>query len=181
MQGVWHNIVIAGKAIENLQVQFNNSFIKKIGDGGSTSFWHEHWLGENKLSTLFPRLFRLEQSSNVSIKDRLTEDGMVWQCRRTSTGRAAGDLVELNRLLSECNFDRSCKDAWRWSISTDGVFKVKILASKIDQQILPSISPQQSTLRNTLVPKKVEIFVWRALLRRLPVRFELDRRDSIDL
>ncbi|XP_071694366.1 uncharacterized protein [Rutidosis leptorrhynchoides] len=121
-----------------------------------------------------------EQTSNVSIKDRITEDGFVWQWRHTPPGRAAGEFVELNRLLSECSFDRSRKDKWRWSMSTDGSFKVKILVSKIDQLILPPVYPQQITLRNNLVPKKVDIFVWRALLKRLSVRVELDRR-GIDL
>ncbi|XP_071687230.1 uncharacterized protein [Rutidosis leptorrhynchoides] len=110
----------------------------------------------------------------------MSEDGAVWQWRRTPIGSAAGDLVELNNLLSSFRFDRSLKDAWMWSMSSDGMFKVKILASIIDQHILPSSSSQQSTLSNSLVPKKVKIFVWRALLRRLPVRTELDKR-GIDL
>lgn len=38
----------------------------------------------------------------------------------------------------------------------------------------------QDTIWNKLVPKKVNIFVWRALKGRLPVRVELDRR-GIDL
>ncbi|XP_071695695.1 uncharacterized protein [Rutidosis leptorrhynchoides] len=143
--------------------------------------WHNTIItGENKLCVLFPRLFRLEQSSNVTVKERMSEDGAVWQWRRTPTGRAAGDLVELNNLLSSFRFDRSLKDSWKWSMSSDGMFKVKILASVIDQHILPSSSSQHSTLRNNLVPKKVEIFVWRVLLRRLPVRTELDKR-GIDL
>ncbi|XP_071714730.1 uncharacterized protein [Rutidosis leptorrhynchoides] len=149
-KGIWYNIVNAGKAIEDLQIQFNNSFIKVIGDGGSTSFWLDHWIGDNKLCSMFPRLFRLEQEINVSVKDRLS-DG-----------------------------DGSRKDSWRWSLSSDGMFKVKILASEIDLKILSTNSPHQSTLRNSPVSKKVELFVWRALLRRLPVRSELDKR-GIDL
>ncbi|XP_071713354.1 uncharacterized protein [Rutidosis leptorrhynchoides] len=35
-------------------------------------------------------------------------------------------------------------------------------------------------LRNSLVPKKFEIFVWRLILKRIPVRVELDKK-GIDL
>ncbi|XP_071695363.1 uncharacterized protein [Rutidosis leptorrhynchoides] len=65
-------------------------------------------------------------------------------------------------------------------MSSDENFKVKILASEIDKQILSSSSNQVNTLRNNLVPKKIEIFVWRALKKRIPVRLELDKR-GIDL
>ncbi|GKB77668.1 RNA-directed DNA polymerase, eukaryota, reverse transcriptase zinc-binding domain protein, partial [Tanacetum coccineum] len=43
-----------------------------------------------------------------------------------------------------------------------------------------SVNGDHETLWNKLVPKKVNIFVWRALRGRLPVRVELDRR-GIDL
>ncbi|XP_071708924.1 uncharacterized protein [Rutidosis leptorrhynchoides] len=65
-------------------------------------------------------------------------------------------------------------------MAPDGLFKVKILTSKIDEKILAANSSQHKTLRNNLVPKKIEIFVWRALRKRLPVRIELDK-IGIDL
>lgn len=43
-----------------------------------------------------------------------------------------------------------------------------------------SESGVQETLWSKLVPKKVNIFVWRAQRGRLPVRVELDRR-GVDL
>ncbi|XP_071695798.1 uncharacterized protein [Rutidosis leptorrhynchoides] len=83
-------------------------------------------------------------------------------------------------MLSSFHLDCSHKDSCRWSLSSDGMFKVKILATEIGHKILPTSSPHQSTLRNSLVPEKFELFVWRALLRRLPVRSELEKR-GIDL
>ncbi|XP_071697620.1 uncharacterized protein [Rutidosis leptorrhynchoides] len=41
-------------------------------------------------------------------------------------------------------------------------------------------SLQHQHLRNKLIPKKVEIFVWRLLHKKLPVRIELDKR-GLDL
>nr|GEW09584.1 RNA-directed DNA polymerase, eukaryota, reverse transcriptase zinc-binding domain protein [Tanacetum cinerariifolium] len=72
------------------------------------------------------------------------------------------------------------RDRWRWTLSEDGEFKVKDLSSMVDDKILHVESGGQETLWNKLVPKKVNIFVWRALKGRLPVREELDKR-GIDL
>ncbi|XP_071719503.1 uncharacterized protein [Rutidosis leptorrhynchoides] len=76
--GAWHNIVLAGKAIEESQVPFINSFTKKIGNGGLTSFWHDHWIDEDKLCIVFPGLYRLDLDTNVSIRDRLGNSSVLW-------------------------------------------------------------------------------------------------------
>jgi hypothetical protein len=36
---------------------FNNAIGKKVGIGNSTSFWNEHWIGDQTLRQRFPRLF----------------------------------------------------------------------------------------------------------------------------
>ncbi|GJS39364.1 RNA-directed DNA polymerase, eukaryota, reverse transcriptase zinc-binding domain protein, partial [Tanacetum coccineum] len=54
------------------------------------------------------------------------------------------------------------------------------LARLVEEKMLHTDSGGQETIWNKLVPKKVNIFVWRALKERLLVRVELDRRD-IDL
>ncbi|XP_071694541.1 uncharacterized protein [Rutidosis leptorrhynchoides] len=59
------------------------------------------------------------------------------------------------------------------------MFTVKKLSSLLDKNILGN-GNTPITLRNNLVPKKVEIFVWRSMRGRLPVRLELDKR-GIDL
>ncbi|GKC04705.1 reverse transcriptase domain, reverse transcriptase zinc-binding domain protein [Tanacetum coccineum] len=50
----------------------------------------------------------------------------------------------------------------------------------IEEKILISDNGGQETLWNKLVPKKVNIFIWRALRGRLSVRLELDKR-GVDL
>ena len=73
-----------------------------------------------------------------------------------------------------------CRDRWRWTLGEDGDFKVKELSRLVEEKIIQVESGGQATLWNKLVPKKVNIFVWRVLKGRLPVRVELDRR-GIDL
>ncbi|GJV29789.1 RNA-directed DNA polymerase, eukaryota, reverse transcriptase zinc-binding domain protein [Tanacetum coccineum] len=76
--------------------------------------------------------------------------------------------------------DRNCRDKWRWTLSEDGEFAVKELTKLIEEKVLRMESGGRETLWNTLVPKKVNVFVWRALRGRLPVRVVLDKRE-IDL
>nr|GEX76857.1 RNA-directed DNA polymerase, eukaryota, reverse transcriptase zinc-binding domain protein [Tanacetum cinerariifolium] len=71
-------------------------------------------------------------------------------------------------------------DKWRWMLDDDGEFTVKELAKFIEEKIPHTDNGGQETVWNKLVPKKVNIFVWRALKGRLLVHVELDRRD-IDL
>ncbi|GJW46396.1 hypothetical protein Tco_0078042 [Tanacetum coccineum] len=66
-------------------------------------------------------------------------------------------------------------DRWRWTLCEDGEFKVKDLSRLIEEKILHVETGTQETLWNKLVPKKVNIFVWRALKKTL-VRKELDKR-----
>ncbi|GJV09341.1 ribonuclease H-like domain-containing protein [Tanacetum coccineum] len=71
-------------------------------------------------------------------------------------------------------------DRWRWTLVEDGEFTVKEISRLIEEKILLSDNGDRETLWNKLVPKKVNIFIWRALRGRLPVSVELDRR-GIDL
>ncbi|GJS53722.1 hypothetical protein Tco_0627084 [Tanacetum coccineum] len=55
------------------------------------------------------------------------------------------------------------RDRWRWMLSEDGDFKVKELSRLIEDKILQVENDAQETLWNKLVPKKVNVFIWRAL------------------
>ena len=56
----------------------------------------------------------------------------------------------------------------------------KKLARLVEEKNLQVESGSQETIWIKLAPNKVNIFVWRALKGRLPVRVELDRRVSCD-
>ncbi|XP_071728983.1 uncharacterized protein [Rutidosis leptorrhynchoides] len=180
----WQNIIYAGSIIEDLQVPFKASFSKSIGDGGNTLFWDEHWIGSDKLRNLFPRLFRLENIKEATIKNWTSYDGVnlswMWDWTRQPSGRTAGELADLLCLLSSASMNPNGSETWRWSYNSNGFFTVKKLSEMIDEQMLNVSANQQSTCRNGLVPKKVEIFIWRLKKNRIPVRLDLDKR-GVDL
>ncbi|GKE70212.1 hypothetical protein Tco_1528284 [Tanacetum coccineum] len=45
-------------------------FKRKIGNGLSTKFWLDSWIGGPSLCSTFPRLFRLERDNNCVVRDR---------------------------------------------------------------------------------------------------------------
>ncbi|GJY47225.1 RNA-directed DNA polymerase, eukaryota, reverse transcriptase zinc-binding domain protein, partial [Tanacetum coccineum] len=71
-------------------------------------------------------------------------------------------------------------DRFRCTLQDDGGFTVKALSKIVEEKILRVENGAQETLWNKWVPKKVSIFIWRALEGRLLVRKELDKR-GIDL
>ncbi|XP_071713283.1 uncharacterized protein [Rutidosis leptorrhynchoides] len=172
-----------GTTLEDFQVPFKSSFVKTIGNGDSTSFWNEQWCNRGKLCDVFPRLCRLDRNKEASFCDRVAKENgeliLKWDWVRDISGRVLGNLDQIATLVSAVNFDVSKTDSWSWSFSNKG-FEVKLLTAIIEEKILGNTTNIIPTIRNNLIPKKIEIFMWRALKKRLPVRVELDKR-GIDL
>ncbi|XP_071704421.1 uncharacterized protein [Rutidosis leptorrhynchoides] len=71
---------IAGNNLEEIGIEFKNSFTKSIGNGADTAFWNEVWVGNNKLRDLYPRLYRLETEKNAIMlaEVRLGDEKYKW-------------------------------------------------------------------------------------------------------
>ncbi|XP_071714829.1 uncharacterized protein [Rutidosis leptorrhynchoides] len=117
---------------------------------------------------------RIVESNDAAVR-RLN-----WDWSRVLTGRLIQQVVELSDICTSIVMDVSKVDSWSWSLSASGCFSVRELTGIIEDHVLPSVNMNQESLRNRLVPKKLEVFVWRAIKKRLPVRCELDKR-GIDL
>ncbi|XP_071741928.1 uncharacterized protein [Rutidosis leptorrhynchoides] len=177
---VWSNIVKFENYIDSLGVVFRSSFIKHIGDGASTSFWDDVWLGTFSLKNRFKRLFRLETEAGVKVKDRIAWDGSKWVGRwnwaRTIMGRTQAELDELNSLLLQVPYRPDVADYWAWNQGHDGLFTARKLNELLETKVLHSNHSTLDTLKNSFIPKKVELFVWRARKGRLPTLPELNKR-----
>ncbi|XP_071740907.1 uncharacterized protein [Rutidosis leptorrhynchoides] len=97
---------------------------------------------------------------------------------RSPGGRTRGELNSLTDEISNIRLDASVEDKWAWSLASNNMFKM--LSKLIDEQVIQIGTNVMETLRNSLVPRKLEIFTWRVIKKRLPVRTELDKRE-IDL
>nr|GEX79581.1 reverse transcriptase domain, reverse transcriptase zinc-binding domain protein [Tanacetum cinerariifolium] len=97
-------------------------------------------------------------------------------CDSFSRGGVCKELDDLVDALQNVVISNNCRDRWKWTIFDNGEFKDKDLSRMVGEKILHVESGGQETIRNKLVPKKVNIFVWRPLKGCLPVREELDKR-----
>ncbi|XP_071723852.1 uncharacterized protein [Rutidosis leptorrhynchoides] len=183
-KSVWNEILKTGNNFNALGLPFRSFFVKDLGDGEATSFWKDVWIGNEVLKDKFKRLSRFDNDINASVKDRVIWDGAKgagnWSWAREPFERAKDELEGLTKLISGAVLHPEKKDAWRWALGTNGLFTTKALTDMINSGLLTSSDSNCETLRNKLVPKKVEVFVWRARKLRLPVLVELDKR-GIDL
>ncbi|XP_071704978.1 uncharacterized protein [Rutidosis leptorrhynchoides] len=180
----WSNIIKAGRLIDSEGIAFSTSFVRSVGNGRLINFWSDIWIGSSCLKDSYSRLFALENDKEVTVNDRLhqrdSEGSIMWNWVRNPRGRAVNDLNDLNNLLSSVQLQVEACDNWRWVLGSDGVFTTKHLAVLIDEKRLSPGSQIMETVRNKSIPQKVQIFVWRSKLKRLPVFSELDKR-GLDL
>ncbi|GKE06674.1 RNA-directed DNA polymerase, eukaryota, partial [Tanacetum coccineum] len=66
------------------------------------------------------------------------------------------------------------EDTCTWSLGPNGTFTVKDARYRIDQNILPTLA--HATTWDKSIPRKVNVFMWRLSLDRLPHRLNLSSR-----
>ncbi|GJY39956.1 reverse transcriptase domain, reverse transcriptase zinc-binding domain protein [Tanacetum coccineum] len=99
---------------------------------------------------------------------------------RPPRGRSARKFEALEELLLNVNISHSRKDRWKWNVDDKGLFSVKVLSRYIEEHNMTVSLEGNKTIWRSIIPRKVNVFVWRALRGRLPVRTELDKK-GIDL
>nr|GEW97187.1 reverse transcriptase domain, reverse transcriptase zinc-binding domain protein [Tanacetum cinerariifolium] len=101
--GVWVNILKAIAKIENFVPSFRNSFVRKIANGSSISFWKDVWcnLGTRVMNS-FPRLYGIETNKECNLSDRWRLCNGVWEWGIPIRGRVADDLSRLVELIGTC-------------------------------------------------------------------------------
>lgn len=184
MGSSWGGIIKVGRDLESIGIDFVSSFDRKLGDGMDISFWEDKWCGGEAIRDRFSRLYYLAKDRNAYVRDmgvwRGSDWVWSWDWVREPRGRATGEVEALDNLLANVKPSPDCRDNWIWNLDNDGVFTVKALAFLVDELFLQVGAADRETKRNNLIPKKVGVFMWRALKGRLPVRVELDKR-GIDL
>ncbi|GJR71924.1 reverse transcriptase domain, reverse transcriptase zinc-binding domain protein [Tanacetum coccineum] len=173
-----------GDELEGLGLEFVSSFVGEVGNGNDIRFWVDIWVGGVRLCDLVPRLYHLDRSKEgrVAEKGKWVDNIWCWEWGwvRNLRGRVCNDFEDLQALLQNVIIKVDCRDRWRWEFQENGDFTVKVLTKLVEEKTLNVASEDEATIWNKWVPKKVNIFVWRALQGRLPVREELDKR-GIDL
>ena len=106
--------------------------------------------------------------------ERIKQDGITWKWKRNPRlPKESLELIQLCDLLRSFQ-PSSLPDRWTSPIAPDGSFKVCDLRHKIDT--LVTCAAQHRMVWLPAVPLKVNCFVWRAALDRIPTATALIRR-----
>ncbi|GJZ12470.1 RNA-directed DNA polymerase, eukaryota [Tanacetum coccineum] len=139
-----------------------------------TRFWKDHWIGDAPLYDLFPRLFSLEMSGDVTVATKL--HGLLSDSFRRPVrgGIEAQQLAHLQNLVGTSILSNS-DDRWVCNLNGDGSFQVKNIRCLLDEYFLPN--DPVATRWVKFIPIKINVFAWRVYLDRLPTRLNLNRRN----
>ncbi|GKC23809.1 RNA-directed DNA polymerase, eukaryota, reverse transcriptase zinc-binding domain protein [Tanacetum coccineum] len=154
---------------------------RKIGNGESTRFWNDVWCGISPLKVQYPSIFLLDTDKDCFISNRVSLPDWHAVLRRVPRGGAEmSQFVALQAALGNISLTNQC-DSWKWSINGSGSFFVASVRSLVDHHTLDM--DQEVTRWNGFIPIKVNVFLWRLKLNKLPSRVNRDRKgielDSI--
>ncbi|CAJ2632776.1 unnamed protein product [Trifolium pratense] len=165
------------------------SFFKKIGNGGTTRFWHDSWLGPQSLKEVFPHLFLISVQKECSVQEvgRWNSGRWEWVVRWRRNlfvweEELHQSLMELLTPIQLANVE----DEWRCHYTNGGTFSVSLLYKYLSGKIITPISLDPELVRDlgflweSLAPSKVIVFSWQLLRRRLPIRVNLAKRGIVE-
>ncbi|GKB19878.1 RNA-directed DNA polymerase, eukaryota, reverse transcriptase zinc-binding domain protein [Tanacetum coccineum] len=172
-KGTWANIVGSSNFLHSKGIILNNSFRFNVGCETRIRFWKDIWVGEAPLSIMYNRLYRLDLDKDCLITDRIINGQWHWNWSRTNIGvRNLAFFGDMLNEIGQLNIVTS-EDTCVWNLGPNGTFTVKDARNIIDQKALPSLP---STSWDKIIPRKVNIFMWRLSLDRLPHRLNLSLR-----
>ncbi|GJX60728.1 RNA-directed DNA polymerase, eukaryota [Tanacetum coccineum] len=149
-------------------------------DMSDKSYTWRRW-GINFFSLFYARLFCLDVNEDFYVADHWSNNrwNLHWR-RHIDGGRIRDMFTYLTAEIQQIQLT-SDEDSWQWLVGKNGVFTVGETRKHIDSFIL-SVLDTRTTWSKFLL-RRINVFMWRLALDRLPHRFHLSRRgfdiDSI--
>jgi len=157
---------------------------KRVGDGSSTFFWYDRWLGDVPLRTQFSRLFDLANNKLCTVADMCAlgweVGGEAWSWRRRLWAWEEEMVVEFSHFVSNVVLQIDVPDRWQWDPDIVGGYTVSGAYHILTAQSDPPDVRLNDLVWHKQVPLKVSIFAWRLLRDRLPTKLNLVRRGLLN-
>ena len=172
--GVWASIISTYSMLHQHNFLMMSTLSCNVVNGLSIRLWKDPWNGNGTLMSRFNRLYHLDANSDCLLSNRRVNDSWVWNWKRQVEG--SRNEAALDSLVSELGQVKLLDEphSWSWNLDDDGSFSVHVTRVQLDSCLLPSCSP--CTQWFNILPRKVNIFVWRLSLDRLPTRLNLSLR-----
>lgn len=149
---------------------------KYVGRGNTIFFWTDVWVGHQPFDERFDRLFMLDTYPHCLVSDRFQGGNWRWEWRREIRGgceneKLQGLLAVLNGIEVSSNHD-----SYSWMLDPLGYFTVNSTRNHIHDVSLNDGNIITQWCK--IVPKKVNIFIWRLILDRLPTLFSFSKKPT---
>jgi hypothetical protein len=169
-------------------VWFNNAIGKRVGNGNLTSFWNDHWIGDQPLRQTFPRLFGISMQKNDVICNlgRLIDGQWHWelQWRRNLFAWEEDQYTNFMEIIAP--FTPTVQhDRWLWLGDDIHGFTVNSAYLLLVEEFNPPNvrDPIWDFVFKNLwkcgAPSKVCAFSWQLLLDRIQTKDNLLKRRII--
>ncbi|PWA31606.1 reverse transcriptase zinc-binding domain-containing protein [Artemisia annua] len=163
----WGDILSSIKRVKLKGIDSLSYCVHKIGDGASTSFWEDTWCSDHALKSLFPRIYMLDTERHCVVKDRVPFQGLCSNLRRhPHSGIEFFQLSNLQARIEHVVLSEQ-GDSWRWTLNSAS-FSVASVWYLIDSKLLDMDANATRWIRYISI--KVNIFIWRLMLNKLPSR-----------
>jgi hypothetical protein len=161
-----------------------DNIIWTVGDGGDSLFWKDPWLNECPLNHTFARLYDLAENKLISVSDMFelgwAADGNGWRWRRPLRAWEEDLLSNCIVCLSNVVLQVNEKDSWVWKLHASHCYTVKSAYSLLTSTDTNLNEEFNRFLWIKSIPLKVNLFVWRLFLNRMPTKDNLHQRGILD-
>nr|GEV94969.1 hypothetical protein [Tanacetum cinerariifolium] len=176
----WGIIVSSINRLKDKGVDLLSLCTRKLGNGVSISFWEDTWIWTSPFRSQFPRIYMLDTNKSCCIANRASLTSADWFSRiLRRTPRVGAELSQfeaLTALIGSVHLIDSC-DSWQWRPNYTVGYTVASARALIDESILET--DHVATRWNRNIPIKVNIFLWRLNLNKLPTRVNLERKGFV--
>jgi hypothetical protein len=148
-----------------------------VGDGDSTSFWHDHWVGDAPLAATFPALFSHFAGRKETVREVMTT-GLQRLLQPRLTARATEELQEITCILQSVNLGdspdlRLCgMENNDHKLATGLIYKASVRG---DQK-----APFFAFVWNNFAPPRVKFFAWLLVQNRIQCKTNLRKKNILD-
>lgn len=122
---------------------FNREMVRKVGNGETTRFWLDHWVGNEALYLTFPRLFSISSQKEAMVGEVWVDGDWNLTWRRSLFVWEEG-LIHI--LLDELEGREVSEpmDSWWWKLEEGGIFSVSSSYSLLVKLQMP-LEPLENT------------------------------------
>ncbi|KAJ0910410.1 putative reverse transcriptase zinc-binding domain-containing protein [Helianthus annuus] len=177
--GPWKQIGKLSKDIGKYGLMLAECFRVIPGAGDAVAFWKDKWAGNEPLKDMFPILFELERSKNVSVAERVKNvNGTMilnfsW-VRQLASAEEVEDVQSLSEVVLGAAREHG-PDRWLWERDGSGMFSVKSIKDALQHARFSDLGNNFEW--NNWVPIKINFLAWRVSLDRVPTLAALAHRN----